>query len=63
MLPSVRVLGLAPHRSRQQQLILVVEDLHWIDETSEAFLTSLVEKMGGASLLLLATYRPEYRLP
>jgi DNA-binding NtrC family response regulator/predicted ATPase/class 3 adenylate cyclase len=51
------------HRSRQQPLILAVEDLHWIDETSDAFLTALVEKMGGAPLLLLATYRPEYRLP
>jgi DNA-binding NtrC family response regulator/predicted ATPase len=51
------------HSSRQQPLMLAVEDLHWIDEISEAFLTSLVEKMGGAALLLLATYRPEYRLP
>ena len=50
------------HRSRQQPLILAVEDLHWIDETSEACLTSLMEKMGGAPLLLLATYRSEYRL-
>src|SRR5207249_1848363 len=40
------------HSSRQQPLILTVEDLHWSDETSEAFLTSLVEKMGGAPLLL-----------
>jgi predicted ATPase len=43
--------------------MLAIEDLQWIDQTSEAFLTSLVEKMGGAPLLLLATYRPEYRLP
>ena len=50
------------HSSRQQPLMLAIEDLHWIDQTSEAFLTSLVEKMGGAPLLLLATYRPEYRL-
>jgi DNA-binding NtrC family response regulator/predicted ATPase/class 3 adenylate cyclase len=54
---------LSLHRSRQQPLILAVEDLQWIDQTSEAFLTALVEKMGGAPLLLLATYRPEYRLP
>ena len=54
---------LSLHRSRQQPLILAVEDLQWIDQTSEAFLTALVEKMGGAPLLLLATYRPEYCLP
>jgi predicted ATPase len=54
---------LSLHSSRQQPLILAIEDLQWIDQTSEAFLASLVEKMGGTPLLLLATYRPEYRLP
>jgi predicted ATPase/class 3 adenylate cyclase len=54
---------LSLYRSGQRPLILALEDLQWIDQTSEAFLASLVEKMGGAPLLLLATYRPEYRLP
>jgi DNA-binding NtrC family response regulator/class 3 adenylate cyclase len=49
--------------SRQRPLILAVEDLQWIDQTSEDFLASLVERMGGARILLLATYRPEYRPP
>jgi len=44
-------------------LILAVENLHWIDATSEAFLTSLVEHCAGVPLLFLATYRPGYRLP
>jgi predicted ATPase len=49
--------------SRQRPLILTVEDLQWIDPTSEAFLASLVERIGGAPILLLTTYRPGYRSP
>jgi predicted ATPase len=49
-------------RSNQQHpLILAVEDLHWMDPTSEAFLVSLVEGLPGAALLVLGTYRPGYR--
>jgi predicted ATPase/class 3 adenylate cyclase len=47
--------------SRPRPLVLVVEDLHWIDQTSESFLASLVESLAGARVLLLATYRPGYR--
>jgi predicted ATPase/class 3 adenylate cyclase len=48
-------------RSRQQPLVLAVEDLHWIDPTSEEWLASLVESLGLIPLLLLTTYRPGYR--
>jgi hypothetical protein len=51
------------HRSQQHPLILAVEDLHWIDPTSEAFLARLVDSIAGASILVLATYRPGYRPP
>ena len=54
---------LSLHGSRQRPLILTVEDLQWIDPTSEAFLASLVERFGGAPILLLTTYRPGYRSP
>ena len=47
--------------SQQLPLLLVVENLHWIDPTSEAYLASLVEQLAGAPLCLLATYRPGYR--
>ena len=47
--------------SQQQPLLLVVENLHWIDPTSEAYLASLVEQLAGVPLLLLTTYRPGYR--
>ena len=53
------VLGFA----RRQPLVLLVEDLHWIDKTSEAFLASLVERLAAAPILLLTTYRPGYRPP
>ena len=47
--------------SQQQPLVLAVENLHWIDPTSEAVLASLVEGLAGASILMLATFRPGYR--
>src|SRR5262249_30661826 len=47
--------------SQHQPLIIVVEDLHWIDATSEALFAALVESLVGASILFLATYRPGYR--
>src|SRR5262249_36005631 len=49
------------HGSRPQSLILEIEDLHWIDASSEECLTALVERMAGAALLVLVTYRPGYR--
>jgi predicted ATPase len=42
-------------------LIIAIEDLHWIDPTSEEFLNSLVQELVGASILLLTTYRPGYQ--
>ena len=42
-------------------LLLVVEDLHWIDAETQALLDSLVESLPTARLLLLVNYRPEYQ--
>jgi class 3 adenylate cyclase len=47
--------------SRRRPLIFAIEDLHWIDKTSEEYLASLVENLSGASILLVSTYRPGYR--
>jgi class 3 adenylate cyclase/tetratricopeptide (TPR) repeat protein len=47
--------------SHEQPLLLVCEDLHWIDSETQAFLNSLVESLPTARLLLLVTYRPEYQ--
>jgi class 3 adenylate cyclase/tetratricopeptide (TPR) repeat protein len=41
-------------------VILVFEDLHWIDSETQAFLDALVPSMTTARLLLLVNYRPEY---
>ncbi len=43
--------------------MIVVEDLHWIDATSEAWLSELVLRLAGIPVLLLVTYRPGYQAP
>ncbi len=47
--------------SLNQPLIVVFEDLHWIDSESQAFLNLLADSIGTARILLLVNYRPEYR--
>jgi len=47
--------------SQVQPLLLVFEDLHWIDAETQALLDSLVESLPTARLLLLLNYRPEYQ--
>ena len=47
--------------SQVQPLLLVFEDLHWIDSETQALLDTLVESLPTARLLLLVNYRPEYQ--
>jgi class 3 adenylate cyclase/tetratricopeptide (TPR) repeat protein len=47
--------------SQEQPLLLVFEDLHWIDSETQALLNTLVESLPTARLLLLVNYRPEYQ--
>jgi class 3 adenylate cyclase/tetratricopeptide (TPR) repeat protein len=47
--------------SQEQPLLLVFEDLHWIDTETQALLDSVVESLPTARLLLLVNYRPEYQ--
>jgi class 3 adenylate cyclase/tetratricopeptide (TPR) repeat protein len=47
--------------SQVQPLLVLFEDLHWIDEETQALLDSLVESLPTARLLLLVNYRPEYQ--
>jgi class 3 adenylate cyclase/tetratricopeptide (TPR) repeat protein len=47
--------------SQVQPLLLVCEDLHWIDTETQALLDRLVDSLPTARLLLLVNYRPEYR--
>ena len=44
-----------------QPLLVVFEDLHWIDGETQTVLESLIESLPAARLLLLVNYRPEYR--
>jgi len=47
--------------SQVHPLLLVVEDLHWIDSETQALLDHLVEGLPIARILLLVNYRPEYQ--
>ncbi|HEY6418984.1 MAG TPA: hypothetical protein VIX59_08275, partial [Candidatus Binataceae bacterium] len=46
--------------SLNQPLMVIFEDLHWIDEGTQAFLNLLADSIGTAKILLLVNYRPEY---
>ncbi len=46
--------------SFNQPLLLIFEDLHWIDEETQAFLKIFAEGLANAPVLLLVNYRPEY---
>ena len=47
--------------SFNQPLIIVFEDLHWLDAETQTFLSLLSESIPTARILLLVNYRPEYR--
>jgi class 3 adenylate cyclase len=47
--------------SEAQPLMVVFEDLHWIDGETQSLLDSLIDSLPAARLLLLVNYRPEYR--
>src|SRR4029077_20738330 len=47
--------------SLNQPLVLIFEDLHWIDTETQGFLDTLSESVASTRLLLLVNYRPEYR--
>ena len=46
--------------SQRQSLLLIFEDLHWIDHETQAFLDGLVDSLPMARLMLLVNYRREY---
>jgi class 3 adenylate cyclase/predicted ATPase len=49
--------------SLTQPLLLVFEDLHWLDTETQAFLLALSENIAASRILLLVSYRPEYQHP
>ena len=58
-LQSIKALLL--RESRVQPLVLVFEDLHWIDGETQAILDSLLDSLPAVPILLLVNYRPEYQ--
>ena len=49
--------------ARQQPVVLVFEEAHWIDPTSRDLLDLTVERIGSLPVLLIVTYRPEFQPP
>lgn len=49
--------------SQERPLILTVEDIHWIDKTSEEFLDYMIGWLANTPIMLLLLYRPEYTHP
>jgi len=47
--------------ARDRPVLVVIEDLHWVDTETQAFLDDFVEHVPAARVLLLVSYRPEYR--
>jgi adenylate cyclase len=46
--------------SEREPAIILVDDLHWIDPTSDAFISLLVAAVSGSQMMLLLNFRPEY---
>jgi class 3 adenylate cyclase len=49
--------------ARQQPLLMVFEDAHWVDPTSRELLDLTVERVRDLPLLLIVTFRPEFQPP
>ena len=49
--------------AREQPVLMLFEDLHWIDPTSLELLTAIVDRVQCLRVLLLATARPEFTPP
>jgi class 3 adenylate cyclase len=47
-------------RSEKEVLVLLVEDLHWFDPQSDAFLERLIESFPGSRTLVVTNFRPDY---
>jgi class 3 adenylate cyclase len=50
-------------QSGRRPLVLLIEDLHWIDQTSQEFLAGFVDELPSVPIMLLATYRSGYSPP
>jgi len=49
--------------ARQQLVVMIVEDAHWIDSTSRELLDLTIERARSLPVLLIVTFRPEFQPP
>ncbi len=49
--------------SQQRPVVVILEDIHWVDRTSEEFLLYLTSSVAQNRIMILAIHRPEYRCP
>jgi class 3 adenylate cyclase/predicted ATPase len=49
--------------ARQQPVVMIFEDAHWMDPTSRELLDLAIERVGGLPVLLIVTFRPEFQPP
>jgi tetratricopeptide (TPR) repeat protein len=56
------ILGMLILESRKALLVIVIEDLHWIDNESKAVIERLIDGIVTQPILLITTYRPEFQL-
>ena len=54
------VTGLLHHQAQQQPIVVVIEDLHWLDAASRLVVEALVETLEASRIVLLVNYRPEF---
>jgi len=50
-------------QSRRRPLLVLLEDLHWIDPASQRYLAKLIERIEDAPILLVVTHRPDWQQP
>jgi len=61
-----RLLEIVRHLVRRNSAatsVVIIEDLHWLDEASEDFVATLVDAIAGTATMLVLNYRPSYTAP
>ena len=57
------LIALTLRGAQRRPLVMVIEDLHWIDKTSEEAIGRLLDRIGGVRVLMVFTFRPTYVPP
>jgi class 3 adenylate cyclase/tetratricopeptide (TPR) repeat protein/ABC-type transport system involved in cytochrome c biogenesis ATPase subunit len=62
-LTLLAIMQLCKFMASRRPLVLLIEDVHWIDPTSSELLERLIARVPEGTILLLVTFRPEYTRP